>query len=39
MYTHEILILLSWPVLICISYFLATAAIIRYEKKHEETSE
>jgi hypothetical protein len=39
MYTHEILLFLTWPVLIYVSYLLTSAAIRRYEKKHEETQE
>jgi hypothetical protein len=39
MYTHEILLFLTWPVLIYLSYLLSSAAIKRYEKKHEESSE
>jgi hypothetical protein len=39
MYTHEILELLSWPLLILVTYWLASAAVRRYEKKHDQASE
>ena len=39
MHTREILEFLTWPLLILVSYWLAAAAIRKYEKKHDETSE
>ena len=34
MYTFEILSLISWPILIAVSFFLAVMFIKRYEKKN-----
>jgi len=39
MHAHEILEFLTWPLLILVTYILASAAIKRYEKKHDQTSE
>jgi hypothetical protein len=39
MHAHEILEFLTWPLLILVTYWLAAAAIRKYEKKHDETSE
>ncbi len=33
MYTHSIIMLLSWPVIILISWFVIRYVIARYEKK------
>jgi hypothetical protein len=34
MYTHSILMLLSWPVIILVSWFIIRYVITQYEKKH-----
>jgi hypothetical protein len=38
MYTSSILMLLSWPVLILISWWVTKAVLTRYEKKHAGTN-
>jgi hypothetical protein len=35
MHTNEILSLISWPVFIAVSYFLAAWLIKKYEKREE----
>lgn len=39
MYTHSILLLLSWPVLILVSWFVIRYVITRYEKKEAKKQE
>jgi flagellar biosynthesis/type III secretory pathway M-ring protein FliF/YscJ len=39
MYTHSILLLLSWPVIILISWFVIRYVITRYEKKQAKKQE
>jgi len=35
MYTESILMLLSWPLIIALSYFLVKLAINRFERKRQ----
>jgi flagellar biosynthesis/type III secretory pathway M-ring protein FliF/YscJ len=39
MYTHSILMLLSWPVIILISWFIIRYVITLYEKKEAKKQE
>ena len=39
MYTHSILMLLSWPVIILFSWFAARFALYAYEKKQAKAVE
>jgi len=39
MYLASILNLLSWPILILVSYFIIRWAVARYEKKYDDSKE